>query len=93
MSDKIRIFVKDRDTGEVLEELGNCLTDSPRRAVEMYTEDRAWVERGYNADIAWEWVDETKSAASRLGSIKTEPKAASSRENGRKGGRPRKDKE
>ena len=93
MSDKIRVWVKDMDSGEVLEELGTVLTDNPRRAVEAYNEDAAWLEKGHNADIVWEWVDDIKRAAAAMGAITSEKKASTSRENGKKGGRPRKAKE
>jgi hypothetical protein len=55
---KIRIFVKDSDTGEVLEDLGTCTTDSPSRAAEMYDNDRPWCEKGYHGVIAWETIKE-----------------------------------
>jgi len=90
MSDRIRIYVKDLETGESLEELGTCLTGNPVRAVEMYDEDDAWIEKGHNAVVAWEWEDAKKHAAAALGSIRSERKAAASAANGRKGGRPRK---
>jgi hypothetical protein len=83
MGGRIRIWVKDLNTGEVLEELGTCLTDSPRRALEMYNEDEAWTEKGYNADIAWEWVDEIKKAAQVLGR-KTNPRKAAAVTDGHK---------
>jgi hypothetical protein len=50
---RIKLWVKDVDTGEVLEDLGTCVTDSPGRAIQMYNQEEAWSERGYNADIAW----------------------------------------
>ena len=49
----IKLWVEDIDTGEVLQELGTCLTDNPGRAVQMYDEDEIWCDRGYNADIYW----------------------------------------
>jgi hypothetical protein len=83
---RIKIWVKDLETGAVLEELGTCLTDNPTRAVEMYNQDVAWAERGYNATIAWE--DVTNLAAAALGSIRTAKKAASSAANAKLGRRP-----
>lgn len=85
---KIRLYVKDLETGKVLEEVGTCLTDNPQRAAQMYHQEDAWIDKGYNADIAWE--DITNRAAASLGSIKSKKKQAASRENGKKGGRPRK---
>lgn len=38
------------------------------------------------------WREKEISAAAALGSIRTEKKAAAARENGKKGGRPKKDK-
>lgn len=62
---RIKLYVVDVDTDEVLEEIGTCLTDSPNRAVQNYNEDEAWAEKGYNADIRWE--DITDKAAAELG--------------------------
>lgn len=93
MNDRIRIWVKDLDTGKCLEEVGYCLTSSPQRAIEMYDEEQAWIAQGYNADLAWEWADPVKNAASVLGRRTSPRKAASSAANGRTsktGGRPRK---
>ena len=89
---RIRIFVKDMDTDEVLEELGTCLTDSPNRAIQMYDQDEAWAEKGYNANICWEDITDKAAQAlgKRGGEAKTEAKKASSAENGKLGGRPKK---
>ena len=87
---RIRIYVKDLDTGNPLEELGSCLTDSPNRAIQMYDQDQKWIDDGYNADIAWD--DITNQAARALGSIKSKRKAKSSAVNGRLGGHPKKTK-
>jgi hypothetical protein len=83
---RIKIWVKDVETGDVLEELGECLTDSPNRAVQMYNEDDKWETLGYSADVCWK--DITNQSAAALGSIRTDKKAAAARENGKKGGRP-----
>jgi len=86
---RIRIEVYDVDTGKILADLGECLTDSPSRALQMYEDDeRAWCDKGYSADLRW--VDITNPSARALGKIKTPRKAKSSAANGRKGGRPRK---
>jgi hypothetical protein len=85
---RIRLEVYDCDTNQPLEDLGECVTDSPHRAAQNYTEDEKWIERGHNADIRW--FDITNKAAAALGSIKSEKKAKSSAENGKKGGRPKK---
>ena len=84
---RIKFEVYDVDTGETLEEIGECVTDNPARAVEMYDNEEAWCEKGYNADIRWK--DITNEAARALGSIKSEKKAKSSAENGKLGGRPK----
>jgi hypothetical protein len=78
---RIKLWVEDVDSGDVLEELGECVTDSPARAVQMYDQDDAWSEKGYNADIRWK--DITNQAASALGKIKSPKKSAQSRENGK----------
>lgn len=49
------------------------------------------VNSGMRPDEAAYYVAETSHAAAALGRIRTEKKAASSRENGKKGGRPRKE--
>jgi hypothetical protein len=85
---RIKIWVEDVDTGDVLEELGECVTDSPNRAIQMYDQEDAWAEKGYNADVKWK--DITNEAARALGSIKSDKKAKSSAANGAKGGRPKK---
>jgi len=85
---RIKLEVFDVDTGETLEEIGTCLTDSPARAVQQYDNDEAWIEKGYNADIRW--TDITNQAAAALGSIKSDRKAKSSAANGALGGRPKK---
>jgi len=53
---KIKIWVKDCETGKVLQDLGTCLCDSVSRALEMYDEDEAWENRGYCATIAWKEI-------------------------------------
>lgn len=85
---KIKLEVYDMDTGKTLETIGTCLTDSPARAVRMYDQDEAWIEKGYNADIRW--VDITNPAAVALGRLTSEKKAKASAENGKLGGRPTK---
>ena len=89
---KIKIEVYDVESGETLEELGECLTDNPTRAIQMYNQDEAWAERGYNADIRW--VDITNPAAAALGKIggrsTSDAKRKASAANGKRGGRPRK---
>ena len=82
---RIKLEVYDVDTGKTLEELGDCLTDSPNRAIQMYDDDVKWSEKGYNADIRWK--DITNKAAAALGSIKSAKKSKSSAANGKLGGR------
>ena len=77
---RIKLEVYDVDTGETLEDLGECITESPNRAVQMYDNEQAWIEQGYNADIRWE--DITNPAARALGSIRSPRKAKSSAANG-----------
>ena len=88
---RIRLEVFDSDTGAPLENLGTCLTDNPTRAVQMYNQDTVWAEKGYNADIRW--FDITNKAAAALRAIPSDLRSQRSRENGRKGGRPKKIKE
>jgi len=85
---RIKLWVEDVETGEVLEELGTCVTDNPNRAMQMYNQDEDWAEKGHNADIHWQ--DITNPCAAALGSIRSDKKSAAARENGKKGGRPRK---
>lgn len=85
---RIKLNVIDTETGKTLQELGECVTDNPNRAAQMYHQDEDWADKGYNADIRWE--DITNPAARALGSIKSDRKAVASRENGKLGGRPRK---
>lgn len=63
----------------------------PGKAYQAYCATAGWGEGPYDIDpkdIADDLI--TTEAASRLGSIRTEKKAAAARENGRKGGRPKK---
>ncbi len=55
---KIKLQVIDAKTGDVLEELGDCLTDSPTRAVQMYHDEEKWEEKGYCADIKYTIIEE-----------------------------------
>ena len=60
---RIKLWVQNEDTGEVLEDLGTCLTDNPARAVEMYNQDEAWAKKGYNADIHWKDISHARGTA------------------------------
>jgi hypothetical protein len=84
---RIKLWVEDVDTGEVLEEIGECTTDNPSRAVQMYDQDDAWAEKGYNAEIRWK--DITNQAASALGKMKSPAKTEAARENAKLGGWPK----
>ena len=59
---KIKLYVKDVLTGEVLEELGICICDNPNRAVQMYDADEIWCEKGYTANIVWKDITDDKYA-------------------------------
>ncbi len=92
---RIKIWIEDSD-GKHLEELGECLTDSPNRAVQMYEDEcDKWAEKGYEPSVNWK--DVTNPAAQALGSIRSPKRAEASRANGgkgspeshRKGGRPK----
>lgn len=91
---RIRLWISDASTPDKpLQELGTVITDNPNRAasnaVAQYEADvMAWCDKGYMAGICWE--DVTDPAAASLGRRTSERKAAVSRENGRKGGRPKK---
>lgn len=89
---RIKIWVEDVDTGEVLEDLGTCLTDSPNRAVQMYADDcDKYLEQGVNAGVRW--TDITNQAAAALGSkgglANTPEQNAARAVNAKKGGRPK----
>lgn len=61
---KIRVWIQDLETGEVIEELGTCITDSPNRALQMYQDDLAKVVdggRGPIADLFYEEVVEEQA--------------------------------
>lgn len=54
---KIRIWIETID-GEVLENLGECLTDSPGRAIELYKDtEESWSDKGYACGICYEIVN------------------------------------
>jgi hypothetical protein len=63
---RIKLWIADSRDGEVLEELGTCLTDNPTRAAQMYESDTdKWEEKGYWAEVKWQ--DITDPAAVSLG--------------------------
>jgi hypothetical protein len=66
--------------------LGTCECDSVSRALQMYESE---LNPDEPEELVYVHADEVSRAAAALGAIKTEKKAASSRENGRLGGRPR----
>ncbi len=50
----VRIEIRDNYDGHVIEDLGECLTDSPGRALQMYEGDLdKWLERGESAYLAY----------------------------------------
>jgi pyruvate/oxaloacetate carboxyltransferase len=82
---KIKIEAVNVESG-ARRELGTCLTNSPTRAIQAY-------ENRLNEYERLEWEDITNKAASALGKSRAGKPAAvaASRENGKKGGRPRKE--
>ena len=51
----IRLWLQDDDTGEVIKQLGTCLTDSPSRAAQMYDREvDTCQEAGVNAQVHWQ---------------------------------------
>lgn len=92
-SDRIKIWIVDARDEATLEELGTCLTDSPRRALEMYQADcEKWDDKGYMPELRWRWCDAAAvSLGSRGGKSRSDAKQSAARENGKRGGRPRKD--
>ena len=54
---EIRVWIEDFD-GEVLEDLGTVITNSPNRALQMFNEDEnRWANKGYSPDICWRYTD------------------------------------
>ena len=51
---KIMLWIEDCDSGDVLEKLGECVTDSPNRAKQMY-ESRCndWADKGWTPIVCW----------------------------------------
>ena len=90
---KIRVYVKDLESNEALEELGEVITSSPSRALQMYAEsEMPWADRGYEPALCYEDISDpaARSLGRRGGKSTSEAKSAAARANGRKGGRPRK---
>jgi hypothetical protein len=55
---EILIWIEDAQTGETLEELGTCVTDSPNRALDMYASNcQEWDNKGYAAVLKWKYID------------------------------------
>lgn len=54
---RIKLWIETID-GEVLEELGECLTNSPTRAIELYQDiEELWADKGYSCGICYEVID------------------------------------
>lgn len=88
---RIKLWIEDSD-GNILEELGNCLTDSPNRAAQMYN-DRCtkYDDQGLVTDVCWKDITDpaAKSLGSRGGKSTSDAKRSASRQNGKLGGRPK----
>jgi len=60
----IKVWVKDCETGKILEELGTCMCDNIARALDLYNDDEIWAGKGYNTDIAYKVCDQPSSVGS-----------------------------
>jgi hypothetical protein len=90
---RIKLWIE--SDGDVIEELGECVTDNATRAVEMY--DRKcdkWADKGYSPIIKWSDISDAaaRSLGKRGGSSTSDAKKRAARRNGKRGGRPSKDK-
>jgi len=93
---RIKIYIKDLELDKVLEQLGECVCDSPGRALQMYkVKQLLWAERGYQPTLCYEDISDpaAQSLGRRGGAATSKAKSAAARANGRKGGRPRKNPE
>lgn len=88
---RIQLEIIDIETSSVLEDLGECLTNNPDRAAQMYEDDcTEWADKGYSASI--HWTDITDQAAASLGrrggKSRSDAKRKANAANGKLGGRP-----
>jgi len=55
---RIHLTIVDADTGKVLDDLGNVVTDSVPRMLQMYADERSkYLERGIRAAFCTETLD------------------------------------
>ena len=91
-----KVEIRDSESGKVLQEMGVITYDSTARAIQNCErwyrgEISSYAEKGHQPEIVL--IDIPSPAAElgkRGGSVTSDAKAAASRANGRKGGRPKK---